>query len=81
MPDPVLPDVTVIQLLFEAAVQLHPLLAVTFTVPVPAKEVNESAKGEIEKTQDTPLIITVWVCPATVIVPVSCVVPELGATE
>jgi len=48
LPFPLDPEVTVIQPVFEPAVQLHPLVVETETVPVPPEELKDFEVGEIE---------------------------------
>lgn len=62
------------------AVQLHPAVVVTVTVPVPAAPVTEAAVGETVKTHGTPACVTVNVTPAMVSVPVRDEVEVLAAT-
>ena len=59
-----------IQLTLSDAVQLHELLAVTATVPLPPSFGNEAEVGEMEKVQTNAAWDTVNVCPAIVRVPV-----------
>ncbi len=48
LPLPLLPDVTVIQLLLLAAVQEQPAVAVTLTLPVPPLASKDLLAGEME---------------------------------
>ena len=81
-PLPLAPPVTLIHApLFEAAVHVHPLEAVTDTEPVPPFEVNDCEVGEMEYEQDVaPDCVTVKVLPAIVMDPVRELVLELDAT-
>jgi len=64
-----------------AAVQLHPVAAVTVTVPVVAADVVRFDEvGEIANVHGAPAWVTVKVCPPIVIVPLRDVVPVLAAT-
>ena len=63
------------------AVQLHPVPAVTPTVPVAAADVVRfDDVGLIVNVQGAPAWVTLKVCPAIVIEPVRDVVPVLAAT-
>ena len=70
---------TVIHAAALAAVQLQPLAAVTFSVPVPPLAAAETVVGETAKEQATPAWVTVTTVPAMVAVPVRAVVAVLGA--
>ena len=71
----------VIQRSLLAAVQLHPVPAVTVTVPVAAADVVRfDDVGAIVNVQGAPAWVTVNVWPPIVIVPVREVVPALAAT-
>ena len=48
LPEPLAPDVMVIQVALLTAVQLHPVVAVTLTVPVPPEEVHVPLVGLME---------------------------------
>ena len=48
LPLPLDPEVMLIQLSLLEAVQLHPLAAVTLTLPLPLEEMNDSLLGLIE---------------------------------
>ena len=61
------------------AVQLHPLVVVTLTVPVPPVAVSDRLAGEIVYAH-APACVTVNVLPATVSVPVREAVAVLAAT-
>ena len=64
-----------------AAVQLHPVPAVTVMVPVAATDVVRFEDvGAIVNVQGAPAWVTVKVWPPIVIVPVRDVVPVLAAT-
>ena len=72
---------TVIQASLLAADQLHPVPAVTVTVPVAAADVVRfDDVGLIVNVQGAPACVTVKVWPPIVIVPVRDVVPVLAAT-
>jgi hypothetical protein len=62
------------------AVQLHPAVVVTATVPFPPADAKNWLGGEMENVQE-PDCVTVNVCPATVTVPVREPVPMFAATE
>ena len=68
-PLPLAPLLIVSQAALLAAVQAHPLAAVTAVVDEPAAEVSERDVGDTPKLQLTPLWVTVTVWPATVSVP------------
>ncbi len=68
-PLPLAPLLMVSQAALLAAVQAHPLAAVTPVVDEPAAEVNERDVGDTPNVQLTPLCVTVTVCPAMVSVP------------
>ena len=71
----------VIQPTLLVAVQLHPVPAVTVTVPVVAADVVRfDDVGLIVNVQGAPAWVTLKVCPAIVIEPVREVVPVLAAT-
>ena len=79
MPDA--PAVTVIQPTLLAAVQVHPVPAVTVTLPVVAADVVRFDEvGEMVNVHGAPACVTVKVCPPIVIVPLRDVVPVLAAT-
>ena len=81
MPLPLAPAVTVSQLVaLLTAVQLHPVPAVTVTVPVVAADVGLADVGEIVNVQGTPACVTVKVLPPIVIVPVRELVLVFAAT-
>ena len=81
MPLPEAPAVTVIHASLLAAVQPHPVPAVTVTVPVAAAEVVRFDEvGEIVNVQGAPAWVTVKVCPPIVMVPERDVVPVLAET-
>lgn len=80
MPVPFAPAVIVIQPALLVAVQLHPALAVTATVPVPVVEAALAEAGEIVGVHGTPACVTVNVLPAIVMVPVRDVLPGFAAT-
>jgi len=81
LPLPEAPAVTVIQASLLVAVQLHPVPAVTVTVPVVATDVVRFDEvGAIVNVQGAPAWVTVKVCPPIVIVLVRDVVPALAAT-
>ena len=81
MPLPDAPAVTVIQAALLTAVQLHPVPAVTVTVPVAAAEVVRfDDVGEMVNVHGAPACVTVKVWPAIVTVPVRDVVPVFAAT-
>ena len=81
MPLPEAPAVTVIHASLLVAVQLHPVPAVTVTVPVVATDVVRfDDVGAIVNVQGAPAWVTVKVCPPIVIVPVREVVVVFAAT-
>jgi len=81
LPVPLAPAVTLSQPALVVAVQTHPALAVTVTVPVVATEVVRfDDTGEIENEHGAPAWLTVNVCPAMVTVPVRDPVPVFAAT-
>jgi len=81
LPLPLAPAVIVTQPTLLAAVQLHPLPAVTPTLPLPPPAAYDALVGEIEYVQEeVPACVTVTVWPATVIVPVRELVLVLAAT-
>lgn len=61
-----------------AAVQPHPLPAVTVTLPLPPDGGTDCESGEMANVQPWPCVI-VTICPATVTVPVR-VGPLVGST-
>src|SRR5262245_8682364 len=63
-----------------AAVQAHPAVAVTATLPVPPLAVKDWEVGARPKAQDPPDWLTLNVCPATVMLPLRDE-PVLLATE
>jgi hypothetical protein len=70
LPLPEAPAVTVIQASLLAAVQLHPVPAVTVTVPVAAADVVRFDEvGAIVNVQGAPACVTLKVCPPIVMVP------------
>ena len=81
MPLPLAPALIVIQASLLAAVQLHPVPAVTVTVPVVATDVVRFEEvGAIVNVQGAPAWVTVNVCPPIVSVPVRDVVPAFAVT-
>ena len=81
MPLPEAPALIVIHVSLLAAVQLHPVPAVTVTVPVAAADVVRFDEvGAMVKVHGAPAWVTVNVCPPIVIVPVRDVVPAFAAT-
>ena len=66
-----------------AAVQAHPVPAVTVMLPVPPLASIDRLAGEIENEQTgvAPLCVTVNVCPAMVRVPLRELVEVFAATE
>ena len=81
MPLPEAPALIVIQPTLLVAVQVHPVPAVTVTVPVAAADVVRFDEvGEIVNVQGAPACVTVKVWPPIVIVPVRDVVLVLAAT-
>ena len=78
---PLAPAVMVIQPTLLAAVQLHPVPAVTVTVPVAAADVARfDDVGEMLNVQGAPACVTVKVFPAMVSVPLREVVPVFAVT-
>jgi hypothetical protein len=80
-PEPVAPEVTVIQPTLLAAVQLHAAGAVTAVLPVPPADATLCDVGEIVSLQVVPAWVTVNVLPAIVSVPVREDVDALEAAE
>jgi len=81
LPLPEAPALIVIHVSLLAAVQLHPVPAVTVTVPVAAADVVRLEEvGEIANVQGAPAWVTLKVCPPIVIVPVRDVVAVFAAT-
>ena len=81
MPVPLAPALIVSHALLLVALQLHPVPAVTATLPVVATDdVRFDDVGEIVNVQGAPACVTVYVFPPIVIVPVREVVPALAAT-
>ena len=81
MPLPDAPVVIVSQPALLVAVQLHPVPAVTVTVPVVATDVVRFDEvGAIVNVQGAPACVTTKVCPPIVMVPVREVVPAFAAT-
>jgi hypothetical protein len=80
LPDPLVPDVILIQDEFEVAVQLQPAAAVTDTEAVPPEAPKLCDVGETWRLHD-PLSVIVTVLPAIVIVPVRGDVPLLAVTR
>jgi hypothetical protein len=73
--------VTVIQASLLTAVQLHPVPAVTPTVPVAAADVVRfDDAGEMVNVHGAPACVTEKVCPPIVTVPVRAVVLAFAAT-
>jgi hypothetical protein len=70
LPDPVAPLVTVSHDALLAAVQLHPVAAVTLLLPPPPAAAIDCVVGEIDGEQDAAACVTVNVAPAIVSVPV-----------
>ena len=78
---PLAPALIVIQPALLAAVHVHPVPAVTATLPVAAADVVRFEDvGEIVNVHGAPAWVTVKVCPPIVIVPLRDVVPVLAAT-
>jgi hypothetical protein len=81
LPLPFAPALIVIQASLLTAVQLHPVPAVTVTVPVVAvDDVRFDEVGAIANVQGAPAWVTVKVWAPIVIVPVRDVVPVFAAT-
>jgi hypothetical protein len=81
LPLPDAPAVTVIQPTLLVADQLHPVPAVTVTVPVAAAEVVRfDDVGEMVKVHGAPACVTEKVWPPIVTVPVRDVVAVFAAT-
>jgi len=81
LPVPLAPALIVIHVAPLVAVQLHPVPAVTVTVPVAATDdVRFDEVGAMVKVQGAPACVTVNTLPATVNVPVRGVVPVLALT-
>ena len=81
MPLPLAPALIVSHASLLVALQLHPVPAVTATLPVVATEdVRFDDVGEIVNVQGAPGWVTVKVLPAIVIVPVRDVVVVFAAT-
>ena len=78
---PLAPEVMLIHVALLEAVHVHPVPAVTDTLPVPAEELKDLLVGEIAYEHDPPDWLTVKVWPATVSVPVREVLVVLAATE
>jgi hypothetical protein len=74
LPLPVAPPVTVIQPALLVADQGHPASEVTSVDPVSPPAAAERLLDEIENVHPAPACVTVKVCPATVMVPLRCVV-------
>lgn len=81
LPLPGDPLVMVIHGAAVVAVQLHPLDAVTFTVPLPAVDVRLADAGETVGEQEPPDWFTVNVTPPTDTVPVRGEIDVFAATE
>lgn len=82
LPEPLLPEVMVIQLAWLTAVQLQELVVATFTVPVPPLAMNDWEVGVIVYSQSgAPAWFNMKDFPATVKVPVRRLVLVLAATE
>jgi hypothetical protein len=79
LPLPVAPAEMVTHPALLVAVQAHPALVVTSTVPDPPAAANDWLAAEILKAQAAPACVTVNVLPATVNVPVRGVVAVVGA--
>jgi hypothetical protein len=80
LPLPDAPAVTVIHAALLTAVQLHPVPAVTVTVPVAAADVRFEEVGEMVLPHGAPGCVTVKVCPPIVNVPVREVADVFAAT-
>ena len=81
MPLPDAPALIVIQPALLVAFQLHPVPAVTVTVPVAVADVVRFDEvGAIVNVHGAPACVTVKVCPPIVIVPVREVVLVFAAT-
>jgi len=80
LPLPLAPAVIVTQPTLLAAVQLHPLPAVTPMLPLPPPAAYDALVGEIEYVQLAPAWLTVNVCPAIVNVPLLELVLVFAAT-
>ena len=81
MPVPVAPALTVIHVALLVAVQAHPVVAVTVTVPVTAADVTLADAGEIVGTHATAACcVSVNVLPPIVTVPVRDVLAVFAAT-
>ena len=81
LPEPVAPLVTVIHAALLAAVQAHPVAAVTLLLPVPPAAVKDCVVGEIDGAQAAAACVTVNVAPAIVSVPVRLEATVFAATS
>jgi hypothetical protein len=79
-PLPVAPLVIVTHEAPLVAVQLHPAVVVTVTVPLPPDPASDWLVGEMVNAQGGPACVTERVLPATATVPVRDVVPVFDAT-
>jgi hypothetical protein len=81
LPLPLAPALIVIHVALLVAVQAHPALPVTVTVPVAAADVARlEDAGEMVSVHGAPACVTLNVWPPIVIEPVRDVVPVFAAT-
>jgi hypothetical protein len=80
LPLPLAPLVIVIQDVVVVAVQAHPVVAVTATVPVAPAATTLADAGAIVGAQGRPVCVTVKVLPPMLTVPVREVLVVLAAT-
>jgi hypothetical protein len=78
-PEPVALEIVTQDALFDA-VQLHPVVVVTATVPLPPAADSDWPAGDRVYEQGIPAWLTVSVLPPMLTVPVRATVPVFGAT-